>query len=117
MSEIVNAVIKKTQLGYESHGILSASLLLEWKGGGVWFGGYTLDAVPGNDRALGRRPHAACGAWVAGILKTVGVDNWEDLPGKFVRVKTAGWGSSIKVIGHLIEDKWFDADALMESLR
>jgi len=30
------------------------------------------------------------------------------LPGKFIRVKTNGWGSTIDEIGNIIEDKWFN---------
>lgn len=42
------------------------------------------------------------------IMDTVGVSKWEDLPGKFIRVKTNGWGSTIDEIGNVIEDKWFN---------
>lgn len=44
------------------------------------------------------------------IMDIVGVSRWEDLPGKYIRVKTEGCGcaSTIDEIGNLIEDKWFN---------
>ena len=32
------------------------------------------------------------------IMDTVGVERWEDLKGKYIRIKDEGWGSTIKCI-------------------
>lgn len=45
---------------------------------------------------------------ISKILETVGVDKWEDLPGKYIRIKDNGWGSTIDEIGNLMEEKWFN---------
>ena len=45
---------------------------------------------------------------VSKLLEVVGVDKWEDLPGKYIRFEDNGWGSIITKIGNIVEDKWFD---------
>ena len=42
------------------------------------------------------------------IMDTVGVEKWEDLKDKFIRVATKNWGDTIKISGNIIKDKWFD---------
>ena len=44
------------------------------------------------------------------IMDTVGVEKFQDLKGKYVRVANKGWGSSVKIIGNSIKDKWFDSE-------
>ena len=44
------------------------------------------------------------------IMDTVGVETWESLEGKLVRVATKGLGSGVKIIGNIIKDKWFDSE-------
>ena len=38
----------------------------------------------------------------------VGVRNWEDLNGKYIRVKIDCLGSPLTTIGNIMEEKWFD---------
>jgi len=99
---IENAMIRSTMLGYEDHGILTGFIHVEGSGWGVMLGGFRLDAPPDN------APAAACGKFIKAVLRTVGVEKWEDLPGKFIRVETGGAGSTVTKFGHLIEDKWCD---------
>ena len=49
------------------------------------------------------------------IMDTVGVERWEDLKGKYIRIVDEGWGSSVKKIGNIIEDKWFDIDKFFKN--
>ena len=90
--EIRNAKIESTFLGFEDHGIFTYFLHLEWEHAGQGFGGYILGGGYGDET-------------IKAILETVGVDKWEDLPGKYVRIER----EHIKVhrIGNIIEDKWF----------
>lgn len=44
------------------------------------------------------------------IMDTVGVEKFQDLKGKYIRVATKGWGDTVKIIGNIIKDKWFDAE-------
>jgi hypothetical protein len=91
-----NAKIDSTKLGIEDHGIMTAFLHLSF-GGGVAqsFGGYNLT----NSEQLKR--------WIKNITEVVGVEDWEELPGKYIRIENDGAGK-IQKIGNLLEDKWFD---------
>lgn len=42
------------------------------------------------------------------IMDVIGVSRFEDLPNCYARVATKGWGESVKIIGNVIKDKWFD---------
>lgn len=93
MEEIVNAKIVGTMLGIEDHGIMTSFLFLEWPGSGIGFGGYSLG---GNSAVL----------FIRTILEVVGVEKWEDLKGKYVRVDLGGLGQPAKGIGNILKDDW-----------
>lgn len=105
--EIKNAKITSTKLGREDHGIMTFMIFIEISGGGCCgIGGYSLD---GYDKNLQKRVfRAESMEAISKILDVVGVDNWEELSGKYIRVKDNGWGSTIDEIGNLMEDKWFN---------
>lgn len=94
-------------LGYEDHGILTCYLHLDYGGSGQGFGGYSLDEPIKDEEGkfLGRVPTDATGKWVKEILNVVGVEKWEDLKGKYIRVEADF--NKIHRIGNLLEDKWF----------
>lgn len=77
------AKIKSTFLGIEDHGLLTAWLTLDGGGWGQGAGGYTLDGKP-EEGSHDRVPHAACGAFVAGVLRACGVRSWEEVAGRTV---------------------------------
>jgi len=91
-------------LGYEDHGILTCWLSLVSDGLRQGFGGYYLDDYD----AVGNKRIASfqCGFFIQRILETVGVEKWEDLVDKFVRVDGEKFGD-IYGIGHITENKWF----------
>ena len=80
--EVLNARIKSTMLGWKETGTLTYALYVEYNMFHQVVGGHTLDKyiegtrVPGD---MGMR-------LVAAILKVVGVECWEELPGKYLRV-------------------------------
>ncbi|MFS0715500.1 hypothetical protein ABC337_04860 [Arthrobacter sp. 1P04PC] len=86
--------IKSTSLGTQDPGIMTAMLHIEWKGGGIGVGGYTLDEPRKDDdgKHLGRFGTAYGLDHIMRILETVGVDRWEQLPGKQVIVLFEGKG-------------------------
>jgi hypothetical protein len=96
MDEIINAEIESTSLGLEDHSIMTAWLHLTWDGAGQGFGGFCLKSD-------------AMYVFVNGVIEAVGVDNWEDLKGKYIRIHRtdAGFGGKIDGIGHIVENKWF----------
>ena len=91
--ELKNARIKSTSLGYEDHGILTAFLHLDYGGICQGFGGYCL---AGESTSV----------FIEGVLKAVKVSTWEDLPGKYIRVKAER--SKVHEISHPLEDTWFN---------
>lgn len=106
--EIRNAKITGTKLGREDHGIMTFMIYVEFGGCGCGIGGYALDQPDGN-RISNKRIFSAKGLEaVSEILDVVGVDNWEQLKGKYIRIKDNGWGSTIDEIGNLMEEKWFN---------
>ena len=105
MSFVTNARIRSTMLGIEDHGIMTFFLNLEWSGAGQGFGGYALDGKSGE---IGHAKSIIC---LRRILETVGVEKWEDLKGQLIRIKKDDEWGTIKTIGRILEDKWFDIDA------
>jgi hypothetical protein len=111
VSEIRNAKIDNTMLGNEDHGIMTAFVYVTFGSGGQGFGGYGFDEYdPETKQRLG----TAFGVeFIANVLRVVGVDTWEALPGKHVRIDHDS--GKIYRIGHIIEDRWFDPKELAES--
>ena len=88
---IKNALITNVDLSMADHGCLTLAMTLEGGSWGVVYG-------------------AAGMEYLMRIMDTVGVEKFQELKGKYVRVATKGWGSSVKIIGNIINDKWFDAE-------
>lgn len=105
MSHFLNAKITSTSLGYEDHGIFTCSLCLEGDGWGGNYGGYALDSF---DRQKGKRVGTAMGFdAVIELMKTLEVETWESLKGKYVRCKFDRPYGKIVSIGHLMKERWF----------
>lgn len=102
--EIINAQITSTMLGIEDHGIMTFSLGVKWQGCGQSFGGYTLDGKGGE---IG---HAKSIIAIRRVIETVGVEKWEDIKGKYVRLKKVDNFGPIIAIGNIIDDKWFSLE-------
>lgn len=93
--KVENAQITTTRLGYE-RGAFTASIDVEGPGWGQSFGGLCL---------TGER----VGFFIEHVLRAVGVERWEDLPGRPVRVHHDT--SKIHALGHFMEDRWAVIDA------
>lgn len=103
--ETKNAIIKSTTLGIEDHGILTFWLHLEYDGSGQGFGGYALDEYDVKEK---RRKGTIFGCQtILDVLRVVGVDSWEKLPGSSVRVTSTPDGS-ISSLGHFLKDRWLN---------
>jgi hypothetical protein len=94
MKEIKNANIENTSLGFEGHGIMTCWLHLGYGGSGQGFGGYDLR----DGKYLAKH--------IERILQIVGVEKWEDLRGKYIRVEAEM--NKVHRIGNLLTDQWFD---------
>lgn len=107
---IENALITNVDLSMADHGCLTLVMTLEGSGWGVVYGGYCLGKgyLGADDDFFDGS--AAGMEYLIRIMDTVGVEKFQDLKGKYVRVANKGWGSSVKIIGNIIKDKWFDAE-------
>ena len=111
--EILNAKITSTSIIMADHGCLTFWVTVEGGGWGVSIGGYSighgyLDA----DEFHGYGPGLEA---MMRIMDVVGVDKWEDLNGKYIRVKTNGWGNKVDIIGNITKEKWFNIKEFFET--
>lgn len=111
--DIENAQITNVSLTMEDYCCLTFWLTLEGNGWGCGYGGYCIGKAYLSDRETSEfKAESGYGLEaMMRIMDTVGVTKWEDLKGKYVRVMKTDWGGTIKVIGNLIKDKWFDIGA------
>ena len=106
---ILNAKISGTTLGFEDHGIFTCTIRLDYDGSVQSFGGYFFDTY---DEKLKRRVGHRFGVdFMMELLNTVGVSTWEQLEGRYVRVKQEI--NHVSAIGHITRDKWFDPEELL----
>lgn len=107
---IENALIEKVDLSMADHGCFTLAMTLDGCGWGVVYGGYCLGKgyLGADDDFFDGS--AAGMEYLMRIMDTVGVERFQDLKGKYVRVATKGWGDSVKIIGNILKDKWFDAE-------
>lgn len=103
---IKNARIQSTMLGREDHGIMTFMIYIDTGGVHCGVGGYCLDEF--NTATQTRVFQAKSMEVISKILDVVGVNTWEELPGKYIRFEDNGWGSTVTKIGNIINDKWFD---------
>ena len=102
-----NAKIEDTMFGLEDHGIMTFFVYFDYGDSThQGFGGYALDG------ASGKKGHPKSITALRRVLEVVGVMKWEQLKGKYCRVRREdGWNGKIVAIGHIIEDNWFDIEA------
>lgn len=116
--EVENCKITNVSLTMADYCSLTFWITVEGAGWGCNIGGYKI-----GSGMLGAKPEnfsAETGSGLVAIMRimdTVGVEKWEDLKGKYCRVKVEGWGGTIHCIGNIIKDKWFNiADFFAEEL-
>ena len=111
--KIENMKITKVSLTMADHGCLTFDIFVDGGGWSCAIGGYRI-----GYGHLGASEFVAENGYgleaMMRIMDVVGVDRWENLVGKYCRVKSDGWGSTIKVIGNIVEDKWFDLEKFFE---
>ena len=113
---IVNGKIVDTRLGYGHNDIFTCSLNIEGDSWGCNYGNYALDTpdkTKENLERIGTTPGLTA---IMELLKTLEVEDWEQLKGKFVRVEFSKDNDIIR-IGHLIKDKWFSFKNFFENYK
>jgi hypothetical protein len=106
---IKNAKITSVDLSMADHGCLTLCMGLKGSGWGCVYGGYCLgNGYVGAETFKG----SAMGMeYLMRIMDTMDSETLNDLVGRYVRVATKGWGDTIKIIGNIINDKWFDSQS------
>lgn len=97
-------------LGFNDIGIFTCHLYLDYGGSGQGFGSHVLAAT--NESKDASIPINYGANYIKKLLEVVGVEKWEDLKGKHVRVDQS-WNKVYR-IGNIIEDKWFDPEDLLK---
>lgn len=109
--EIKNAQIKGAELTMEHCGCISLDVVVEGEGWGCVFGGYSLGhGYLGAEEFSGYGPGMES---IARIMDTVGVTKLSDLKGRYIRA-AATRDKRLKIIGNIINDKWFDIESFFE---
>ena len=111
-STIENVKITDTFLGREDHGILTCHLTVEGDGFAVIIGGYCLDKY--DEHKNKRVAFHKSFELIDRILEVVGVNSWEELQGKHIRVKSNGYGGRVTKIGNLFKEDWLDFDTFFK---
>lgn len=106
MNRIMNGKIEFVTLSMRDHGCLTYGLGLKFAGGGCVYGGMVIGhGYLGADKFEGSAKGLEA---MMQIMNVVGVNRWEDLEGRYIRVEDPGLGKVVSKIGNIIEDKWFD---------
>lgn len=93
-----NARIEKTFLGIEDHDLFTFYLTLDYGNSGQGAGGYVLS---GKSFEIIRK-----------ILEIVKVDEWEELPGKHIKVKATH--DKVYAIQNVLGGEWLDFEKYFE---
>lgn len=110
--KIENAKITGINLSMADHGVLCIELGLRGNGWGVNYGGYVLGhGYVGADEFKGSEAGLEC---IMRIMDIIGIEKFNDAKGKYVRVATRSWGETVKIIGNIISDKWFDQESFFK---
>ena len=105
-TEIRNAEITSVSLTMADHGCLTYFIVIETSSFGCSYGGYCL-----GHGYLGANEFDASAKGLEAmmrIMNVVGVERWEDLKGKYVRIVDRGFGTAVDTIGNITQDKWFN---------
>lgn len=115
--KIENALITKVDLSMADHGCFTLAMTLDGGGWGAVYGGYCLGkGYLGADDDFFNGSVAGM-EYLMRIMDTVGVERFQDLKGKYVRVATKGCSGPIKIIGNILKDQWFDAETFFVDKR
>ena len=105
--QILNAQIVSADLTMAEQGVLVMLLGLRGNGWNIMYGGYALGAGSlGASEFIGLPKGTE---QIMRVMDTVGVANFKDLPGSYIRIAVSrNDGGPVNIIGNILTDKWFD---------
>lgn len=113
--EIKNALITNISLTMSDYCCLTFWVTVEGSGWGCSLGGYKIASGMLGAKIEDFKAETGNGLIaMMRIMDVVGVEKWEDLKGKYCRVKLGEWGSTVSCIGNILKDKWFDIKEFFE---
>lgn len=107
--KVENALIKSVDISMADHGCITSLITLDGGSWGCVFGGYCLGHGYLGATEFDGSPKGM--EMIAQIMNIVGVERFNDMPGKYIRVAVKSWGDTIKIIGNIIKDQWFDVES------
>lgn len=112
MIETQNAII--TSVSIDTERCLSAWLHLDYGFTGQGFGGFALYTPHTKDRNKALAGNYA-GVFIQRCIEIGGVDKWEQLKGKTIRVRQEH--TKVHAIGHIVKDDWFEPSAEFSTIQ
>ena len=113
--KIENAVVEDVNISMGDHSCITFTLTVKSKGWGCGvYGGYCLGHgyLGAKPEFFDRSPKGL--ELIAQVMNIIGVSEFNDMKGKHLRVATKDWGDTVKIIGNIIEDKWFDIESFFK---
>ena len=98
-----NAVIKSVDITNGDHNCLSVWIFLNYGGSEQGFGGYSLYNISSGFR---KDASNKTGHFINRVFEIAGVDKWDRLVGKSIRV-ISNEMDDIIAVGHIVHDDWF----------
>lgn len=111
--EILNAKITNVDLSMADHGCITLNMPIEGSGWACCYGGICLGHGCLGADSFDCSPKSM--EYIMRIMDVVGVERFSDLKGKYIRVATKSWGDTLKLIGNIIDDKWFDPESFFKN--
>ena len=113
--KIENAQISSADLSMADYGVLTLEMPITGSGWGCVYGGRVIGkGYLGANEFKGSSMGIE---YIMRIMDIVGVEKFNEMSGKYIRVARTGWGNPIRIIGNLIENRWFDADRFFENTK
>lgn len=111
-NNVKNAIIKGVSIHIE-RGILEGWIELDYGGYSQSFGGYVLHMSDNDENQKNKNNYA--GHFIMRCIQIGGVQRWEDLKGKTIRVISDNY--KIYAIGHIVINDWFDIEVDFKKLQ
>lgn len=105
-----NAIIESATIGLDRGSFLCPWVYLKFEFGSQGFGGFVCGGTPDAKAGDHRNQKNLAAEFIVRVLSAAGVERWDQLAGKSVRVRKDKdeWGM-IEEIGHIIrDDRWFN---------
>ena len=100
---------------WQIYGVLTLEMPITGNGWGCVYGGRVIGQGYLGAKEFKGTPMGI--EYIMRIMDIVGVEKFNEMRGKYIRVARTGWGDPIRIIGNLIKDRWFDADRFFENTK